>query len=138
MNKRKICTLTLTTLCLAPLALGLPASNQGQSAAPAAENETKPEALREVESRFVCMINNTLFDKPQIPVEVEGKTYFGCCEMCKERLASDPTSRQATDPVSGQSVDKATAVIGVLPSGAVVYFESKENLATHRAKLARL
>jgi YHS domain-containing protein len=93
-------------------------------------------ALRLVEPRFVCMVNNALFDREQIPVEVEGKTYFGCCPMCKERLAADPAAREAVDPVSGKTVDKATAVIGALPSGDVLYFESEENLAAHRAKLA--
>jgi YHS domain-containing protein len=93
-------------------------------------------ALRQVEPRFVCMVNNSLFDRPQIPVEVGGKTYFGCCPMCKERLATDAEARQAMDPVSGRVVDKAVAVIGVLPTGAVVYFESEANLAAHRAMLA--
>lgn len=102
--------------------------------APIAADEAA--ALRQIEPRFVCMVNNSLFDRPQIPVEVGGKTYFGCCPMCKERLATDAELRQSMDPVSGRMVDKATAVIGVLPSGAVVYFESEENLAAHRAKLA--
>lgn len=93
-------------------------------------------ALRQIEPRFVCMVNNSLFDRPQIPIEVGGKTYFGCCPHCKERLETDPEARQAMDPVSGRMVDKATAVIGVLPNGAVVYFESEANLAAHRAKLA--
>ena len=88
-----------------------------------------------VDPRFVCMVNNSLFDSPQIPVEVGGQTYFGCCPMCKERLATDAEARQAMDPVSGRMVDKAVAVIGVLPTGAVVYFESEANLAAHRAKL---
>ncbi len=92
-------------------------------------------ALRQVDPRFVCMVNNSLFDSPQIPVEVGGQTYFGCCPMCKERLATDAEARQAMDPVSGRMVDKAAAVIGVLPTGAVVYFESEANLAAHRAKL---
>ena len=92
-------------------------------------------ALRQVDPRFVCMVNNSLFDSPQIPVEVGGQTYFGCCPMCKERLATDAEARQAMDPVSGRMVDKAVAVIGVLPTGAVVYFESEASLAAHRATL---
>lgn len=58
--------------------------------------------------------------KAQIPVEVEGKTYFGCCDMCKTRLAQDPESRAALDPVSGARVDKASAVIGREASGSVL------------------
>lgn len=108
----------------------MPAPSSG-----AAASAKEAVALRQVQPRFVCMVNNALFDRPQIPIEVGGKTYFGCCPMCKERLASDAEARQAMDPVSGRMVDKAAAVIGVLPTGAVVYFESEANLAAHRAKL---
>ncbi len=83
------------------------------------------ETLKRVETKKVCMVNNQVFDKDQIPVTVEGKTYYGCCEMCKERLAKDVTARTGTDPVSGKPVDKATAVIGALPDGKVLYFESE-------------
>ena len=85
--------------------------------------------LKRVEAKHVCMVNNTAFDKDQIPVEVGGKTYFGCCEMCKGRLAQDAGSRAAVDPVSGKTVDKATAVIGATPDGKVYYFESEKTFA---------
>ena len=88
-------------------------------------------ALKKVEPQFVCMVNNAVFDKPQIPVEVSGKTYYGCCSMCKERLAKDTSVRMATDPVSGKSVDKASAVIGEDAAGAVYYFESEANLKAY-------
>ena len=78
---------------------------------------------------LVCMVNNQFMGKPQIPVEVEGTTYYGCCEMCKTKLADDPSSRTAIDPISGASVDKAKAVLGKEESGAIHYFESAENLA---------
>ena len=38
--------------------------------------------------------------RPQIPVSVDGKTYYGCCAMCKDRLARDASARSALDPVS--------------------------------------
>ncbi len=84
--------------------------------------------LKKVASIKVCMINNQVFDKDQIPVEVEGKTYYGCCAMCKERLAKDEASRKAVDPVSMKEVDKATAVIGADAEGMVQYFENEKNL----------
>lgn len=87
------------------------------------------EPLERVEAKKVCMVNNTVFPKDQIPVEVEGKTYFGCCEMCKGRLAKDAAIRSATDPVSGNTVDKASAIIGADPDGKVQYFESEETFA---------
>jgi YHS domain-containing protein len=84
------------------------------------------EPLTPVEAKRVCMVNDTAFPKDQIPVQVDGKTYFGCCEMCKGRLAQDPTARSAVDPVSGKAVDKATAVIGATSDGKVLYFESQK------------
>ena len=82
------------------------------------------EPIERVDAKRVCMVNNSVFPKDQIPVQVDGKTYFGCCEMCKGRLASDAGARTATDPVTGKQVDKATAVIGATPDGKVLYFES--------------
>ena len=87
-------------------------------------NLASAEQIERVEAKRVCMVNDAVFTKDQIPVQVEGKTYFGCCEMCKGRLASDAAARSATDPVSGKAVDKATAVIGATPDGKVFYFES--------------
>ena len=75
------------------------------------------------------MVTNALFEKDQIPVEVEGKTYYGCCEMCKGRLKNDPQARLATDPVSQKKVDKASAVIGANAEGKVFYFENEEHLS---------
>lgn len=80
--------------------------------------------LVKVEPSKVCMINEQFMNKEQIPVEIDGKVYFGCCNMCKERLATDESKRFATDPVSGRKVDKAKAVIGAAADGSVAYFES--------------
>lgn len=90
-----------------------------------AEDGAAP-ALTRVEAKKVCMVNDALFQKDQIPVEVEGRTYYGCCNMCKERLAQDAAARTATDPVTGRPVDKAEAVLGAKPDGSVLYFESEE------------
>jgi YHS domain-containing protein len=92
-----------------------------------AQDDVKPAGtLTKVEPKTVCMINEQAMGKDQIPVEVEGKTYYGCCEMCKERLAKDAAARTAVDPVTGKPVDKATAVIAAMPDGKVLYFESQE------------
>jgi len=78
------------------------------------------------------MVTNQFMGTTQIPVEVEGATYFGCCEMCKARLANEPQTRTAKDPVTGESVDKAKAVIGREANGKVHYFASAESLARYR------
>jgi YHS domain-containing protein len=87
--------------------------------------------LKQVESKYVCMVTNQLYDKEQIPVAVDGKMYYGCCQMCEAKLKEDPTSRMATDPVSGKEVDKSTAVIGAAPDGKVYYFENAEDLKAY-------
>jgi YHS domain-containing protein len=100
-------------LALAFAALVLPA--------PASED------MEVVDAEFVCMVNDAVYEKKQVHVKVEGKDYYGCCEMCKERLAKDAALRVAVDPVSGKEVDKATAVIGADSYKRVFYFESQKN-----------
>jgi YHS domain-containing protein len=112
-------TFVAATLCMVALLVS--------ALAFAGENGVRP-ALKRVETKKVCMVNNAVFEKDQIPVQVSGKTYYGCCEMCKERLAKDVTARTATDPVSGKTVDKATAVIAAKADGTVLYFESEKTL----------
>jgi YHS domain-containing protein len=102
------------------------------TAAMAAE-DTSNDKVVVVLSKNVCMINNRSMANEQIPVEIDGKTYYGCCAMCKEKLEKDETSRYAIDPVSGKKVDKAKAVIGALPGAAVLYFENETNLQKYNA-----
>lgn len=103
------------------------------AAAPAAPATSRSAELTLVTAPSqVCMVNDQFMGREQIPVEVGGKTYFGCCEMCKGRLASDATARVGKDPVSGKAVDKSSAVIGKRPNGEVVYFESAANFESYR------
>src|SRR5687768_4165821 len=88
-----------------------------------------------VPAKNVCMINDSSMANDQIPIEIDGRTYYGCCPMCKERLSKEEASRYAFDPVSGKKVDKATAVIGALPGGRVLYFESIETFAAYNASV---
>jgi YHS domain-containing protein len=117
-TRRRVMTLAVTLLAAAVAAYANPASGG---------------MLQQVPADHVCMVNDTHFPAPQIPVPVAGKTYFGCCEMCKGRLASDAVVRTAVDPVSGKQVDKATATIGALPNGKVLYFESVKSLNAYQA-----
>lgn len=75
----------------------------------------------------VCMVNNEDMGKPQIPVTVGSRTYYGCCKMCVGTLTNDRKSRYAVDPVSGNEVDKTKAVIGAMTNGSVLYFENEQN-----------
>lgn len=79
-----------------------------------------------VPSDLVCMVNNEYMGKKQIEVDFEEKIYYGCCQMCKERIPTDESVRMAIDPHSKKQVDKATALIAVTGNhGEVSYFENK-------------
>ena len=80
----------------------------------------------------VCMVNDQFMGVPQIPVEVEGRTYYGCCAMCKDKLHQQREARIAQDPVTGEAVDKAKAVIIQDAQGKVKYFASEATLARFR------
>jgi YHS domain-containing protein len=90
--------------------------------------------LTETPADLVCMVNNAYMGRPQMPVEVEGETYFACCDMCVGRLNRDPASRLATDPVSGRPVNKAKAVMARTDDGKMFYFENAENFLAYGQK----
>jgi YHS domain-containing protein len=98
------------------------------SAAPVVTT-AKPAVVRVTDASLTCMVNDMYMGTPQIPIAVQGKTYFGCCDMCKKRLAEEASVRSARDPISGRTVDKAVAVIGKTRTGKLVYFENPENFA---------
>lgn len=103
-----------------------------------AEETAKPSGkLSRVETKMVCMINEHAMGKEQIPIEIEGRTYYGCCDMCKKALAADASKRVAVDPVSGKQVDKATAVIAAQGDGRVFYFESEKNLEKYNKQFEK-
>jgi YHS domain-containing protein len=79
------------------------------------------------------MVNNRYMGTPQIPVLVDGKTYYGCCKMCEARLKQEARLWSSVDPVSRRTVDKATAVIARDLAGDVLYFESEESLRSYNA-----
>lgn len=107
------------------LFIAMPALAQEATQAP--EHWLKP-----VEAEYVCMVNDTVFEKPQIPVEVGDKTYYGCCMGCVSTLQNDTAIRSAIDPVNGNQVDKTEAVIGADADGKVYYFENLENLESYQ------
>jgi len=77
----------------------------------------------------ICMVNNAFMGKEQIEVPFDGKMYYGCCEMCVEKIQTQKAARYAIDPQTGNEVDKAVAYITLDPTGsnnAVLYFESEQ------------
>lgn len=86
-----------------------------------------------VPNELVCMVNNAYMGKLQMPVPVDGKTYYGCCEMCIGKLNNDENARIGVDPLTGAMIDKSQAYI-VLTSknGAVDYFESEDSYKKYK------
>lgn len=109
-----------------------PQREPAQAAQPA-QSAALPNGLSRVtDTSLVCMANDQFMGRAQIPIEVQGRTYYGCCPMCKDRLANQPELRTATDPVTKEPVDKATAVIAQNAAGKVLYFTSEDTLLRYR------
>jgi YHS domain-containing protein len=93
----------------------------------------EPGLVRIADPGNICMLSNRyLGEKQHVPVEVEGKTYFGCCAGCAGKLGNTPAARVAVDPVTGRELDKASAVLARDEHGKVSYFESEETFAQAR------
>jgi len=90
------------------------------------------EKVKQVSPEFVCMVNKKHYNSPQIAVNVDGRTYYACCDPCVKQLQENPASRTAVDPVSGKTVDKATSAVGIDKDGNVYFFENPENLRKFR------
>ncbi|MCG7501207.1 hypothetical protein MHM83_04935 [Tenacibaculum sp. Mcav3-52] len=77
----------------------------------------------------VCMVNDRYMGVEQIPIDVEGITYYGCCQGCVEKLQKNIDNvRFGSNPIDDTKIDKANAVIVQDKSkGNVFYFASKED-----------
>lgn len=97
---------------------------------------TSKKGIKSIKPELVCMVNDSVMKGPQIPVPVEGKTYYGCCAGCVKTLQNDRSVRIAKDPVTGHEVDKATAFILADPKmkGKALYFESQETAREYLSK----
>ncbi len=111
-------TIILSSLLMVLLA-AIPANSQA-------------EILKRVKTENVCMVNNEDMGKPQVPIQVKGRTYYGCCSMCVGSLTNDPEARQGIDPISGHMVDKSGAVIGAKADGSVLYFENETTFIAYQ------
>ncbi|MEK6781127.1 MAG: hypothetical protein AABY93_05450 [Bacteroidota bacterium] len=89
-----------------------------------------------LDHKLVCMVNNTYLGVDQIPVIVQSKTYYGCCQKCVQDLNSDETVRFAVDTYSKATVDKALAFRTMNPNkpGTILYFESELNAKLYLKK----
>ena len=54
------------------------------------ENTIASKKEAKLKSSLVCFVNNKFMGIDQIPVEVEGKTYYGCCQDCVAKINNIP------------------------------------------------
>ena len=70
----------------------------------------------------VCMVNDRFMGVEQIPIDVEGTTYYGCCQGCVDKLQKNIDNvRFGSNPINDVKVDKANAVIVQDKSKGSVY-----------------
>lgn len=112
--------------------------DHGKMEMPQTENKTEQVNYAvgsQVPNDLVCMVNNSYMGKPQMPIVVNGKTYYGCCQMCVGTLNEKESARTGIDPFSNKPVDKTEAYIVLMKEeGEVAYFESKENYLKFKNK----
>ncbi len=96
------------------------------------------EPAEQIKPTDICMFYNVILDAPsEYPVEVDGKTYYGCCDYSSSQLREDSTTRFSIDPFSGEKVDKVGALIFPDPNrdNGVLYFKTKDNYLQYIKKL---
>lgn len=89
-----------------------------------------------VDNEKVCMVNDKFMSVKQIPIAVDGITYYGCCQNCVKKIQDNLGDvRYSKDPISGKKVDKASAiVVQNKEDGTVKYFESKASAQGYMKK----
>lgn len=92
------------------------------------QQNSAPNKGKQAPNDEVCMVNDRHMGKKQMEVPFDGRTYYGCCAMCVERIPSDESVRKATDPFTGEKIDKASAyIVSLNQEGNVAYFETENN-----------
>ena len=80
--------------------------------------------------------NRYLGERPHVPVEVDGKTYYGCCANCAARLAQQAEAREARDAWTGHTIDKGSAIRARDTQNRVLYFENEQSFAQMQHSLS--
>jgi YHS domain-containing protein len=111
------------------------ASDRLPSSDERAEDDKLDVLTRVEDPSQVCMVRNHFMGRPQLAIQADGSTYYGCCAGCANRLLQDARARQAIDPISHNPVDKGLAVLAKTSRGAVLYFENEANMQMFRATM---
>lgn len=85
-----------------------------------------------VEQNRVCMPQNLVFDRDMIPVQLNDRTYYGCCEGCIVQITQNEALRMGQDGLTGENIDKSQAVVLDI-HGKAMYFASAENAKKYLA-----
>jgi YHS domain-containing protein len=94
------------------------------------ENAYKVYIDKPVPDSVVCMVSGIVKDKAIKPIEINGKTYWGCCGNCLTQLKNNIKNVLfAKDPVSGAMISKSGALKRLNPENKkyVLYFETDKN-----------
>ena len=117
-------------LLIAILMAGITGFQKNANAASTYIQKDQGEQSVKISPEKVCMVNDAFMGKPQIEVPVNGKMYYGCCNMCVGKLNNSEAIRTAKDPYTEEAVDKASAFIVLDPDSdqdAVLYFKNQKN-----------
>ncbi|MDF1546732.1 MAG: hypothetical protein P1P88_02845 [Bacteroidales bacterium] len=93
------------------------------------ENAYKAFIGKEIPDSMVCMVSGEVKNKAIKPIFVNGKTYWGCCNMCIAKLTNNTGNVQfALDPLTKKQINKSDAVIRLNPKyqRQALFFESNK------------
>lgn len=96
----------------------------------AIDNAHKAYLNKPVSDSVVCMVSGLVKNKAILPIEIGGKTYWGCCDNCLMQLRNNIENvLYAKDPYSGTLICKAGALKRLDPENNkyVLYFETDRN-----------
>lgn len=114
--------------------MALPVASAVEVVTPVVSQQSGVE-IKAQKHKDVCMVTNNVGLMKMIPVKVEGKTYYGCCQGCVGKLKNNRSYRYTVDPVTGREIDKAKAFIVADKAKKALYFESKETAERYFASL---
>ena len=86
------------------------------------------------ERNKICMVNdfyNPMADFSNFSVNIDGKSYYGCCHGCKKALSSSDQYHYAHYSVNGKQVKVDKAKAGCIladkqKNGTTYYFENEQ------------
>ena len=83
--------------------------------------------LSPVTAKYVCMVDDKVYDKAFTPVSIQGRTFYACSQH--SQLLQNADYRTAVDPYTLRKIDKSQSfILKERGTKKAYYFENYNNL----------